>query len=105
MSNLHDWTASTLGHGETMCARCKITNREAAVLGEMNSCPVRPPLDLAETVEVKMTRGQAAACIIALGLCSGAMPSRILEERGEAACEALQAVAPIGVITRALREE
>lgn len=35
----HDWKPSTLGHGETMCARCKITNREAAVLGELQ-CPI-----------------------------------------------------------------
>lgn len=34
----HDWQPSTLGHGETMCAACKITNREAAVLGE-DECP------------------------------------------------------------------
>lgn len=37
----HDWTPSMLGHGETMCTRCKITNREAAVLGE-NNCPGEP---------------------------------------------------------------
>lgn len=30
----HAWVPSTLGHGERMCANCKITNREAAVLGE-----------------------------------------------------------------------
>lgn len=30
----HDWVRSTLEHGETMCSRCSITNREAAVLGE-----------------------------------------------------------------------
>lgn len=34
----HDWTASTLGHGESMCRKCGITNREAAVLGELNVC-------------------------------------------------------------------
>lgn len=37
----HDWVPSTHGHGETMCSRCRITNREAAVLGETNGpCPV-----------------------------------------------------------------
>lgn len=35
---LHDWTPSTLGHGETMCKRCFITNREAAALGQLNRC-------------------------------------------------------------------
>lgn len=34
----HDWVKSTLGHGETMCRVCFITNREAAVLGE-RQCP------------------------------------------------------------------
>jgi hypothetical protein len=35
---LHDWTESTLGHGELMCRRCRMTNREAAVLGELYAC-------------------------------------------------------------------
>jgi|SRR6266404_1436599 len=39
----HDWVKSTLGHGETMCSRCCITNREAAVLGVADSCDVTPP--------------------------------------------------------------
>lgn len=34
----HDWIPSTLGHGEVMCRNCKITNREAAVLGLLNEC-------------------------------------------------------------------
>lgn len=34
----HNWIPSTLGHGETMCSRCKITNREAAALGESLIC-------------------------------------------------------------------
>lgn len=34
----HDWVPSRLGHGETMCRVCLITNREAAVLGE-HQCP------------------------------------------------------------------
>lgn len=38
----HDWIKSTLGHGETMCARCFVTNREAAVLGISNECDVPP---------------------------------------------------------------
>lgn len=28
----HSWVRSTLGHGETMCSRCFMTNREAAAL-------------------------------------------------------------------------
>jgi hypothetical protein len=38
----HDWIPSTLGHGETMCRRCFITNREAAAIGE-HECSVSPP--------------------------------------------------------------
>lgn len=38
----HDWIKSTLGHGETMCSRCFVTNREAAALGISNSCDVQP---------------------------------------------------------------
>lgn len=29
---MHDWIKSTLGHGETMCSRCFITDREAAAI-------------------------------------------------------------------------
>lgn len=36
----HNWIKSTLGHGESMCSRCFITNREAAVLGKLNECDV-----------------------------------------------------------------
>lgn len=39
---LHDWVKSTLGHGEQMCRRCLITNREAAVLNRLNECDVPP---------------------------------------------------------------
>ena len=42
--DLHEWTRSTLGHGETMCRHCGITNREAAVLGQTNGpCPNKKP--------------------------------------------------------------
>lgn len=34
----HVWIKSTLGHGERMCSRCKITNREAAALGLLHKC-------------------------------------------------------------------
>lgn len=34
----HEWVESKLGHGETMCRRCLMTNREAAVLGALNHC-------------------------------------------------------------------
>lgn len=39
----HDWVKSTLGHGETMCSRCFITNREAAVIGASEICNVPTP--------------------------------------------------------------
>lgn len=39
----HNWVSSTLGHGETMCSRCWVTNREAAVLGIADTCDVPPP--------------------------------------------------------------
>jgi hypothetical protein len=38
----HEWIKSTLGHGETMCSRCFVTNREAAAIG-MAECDVPPP--------------------------------------------------------------
>lgn len=34
----HRWVKSTLGHGDTMCSACFITNREAAVLGRLDRC-------------------------------------------------------------------
>ena len=30
--NEHNWIRSTYGHGETMCTKCGVTNREASVL-------------------------------------------------------------------------
>ena len=41
----HEWIKSTLGHGETMCKRCFVTNREAAAIG-MDSCDADPGEDL-----------------------------------------------------------
>lgn len=38
----HDWVPSTLGHGETMCSRCLVTNREAAAI-RMFECEPSPP--------------------------------------------------------------
>jgi hypothetical protein len=39
----HEWILSTLGHGETMCKFCHITNREAAVLRQTDEpCPNAP---------------------------------------------------------------
>lgn len=35
---MHNWVRSTLGHGEQMCSKCGITNREAAVLNKLNWC-------------------------------------------------------------------
>lgn len=39
----HDWVKSTLGHGEQMCSRCFVTNREAAALGMLDHCDPPPP--------------------------------------------------------------
>lgn len=39
---LHEWIKSDLGHGEAMCKNCKMTNREAAVLGKLNDCDFEP---------------------------------------------------------------
>ncbi len=37
----HDWIKSTLGHGNTMCSRCFVTDLEAAAIG-MVECDVPP---------------------------------------------------------------
>lgn len=50
MANPHDWKPSTLGHGETQCSRCHITNREAAALGE-DECPNAPADHMTDTDE------------------------------------------------------
>lgn len=42
MPYLHDWIPSTLGHGESMCKRCCMTNREAMALRCFNDCSVPP---------------------------------------------------------------
>lgn len=34
----HRWAKSKLGHGEFMCAKCFMTNREAAALGQTYKC-------------------------------------------------------------------
>ena len=38
----HNWIDSTLGHGESMCSRCFITNREASAIGA-HECDAPPP--------------------------------------------------------------
>lgn len=35
---MHTWIASRLGHGNKMCSKCFITDREAAALGCLNEC-------------------------------------------------------------------
>ena len=45
----HDWIRSMLGHGETMCRRCFVTNREAAVLGMLNDCDAPIPCETVES--------------------------------------------------------
>lgn len=47
----HDWVKSTLGHGETMCRNCFITNREAAALGCLEVCDVPPRATLKQSLE------------------------------------------------------
>lgn len=47
----HTWIKSTLGHGESMCSKCFITNREAAVLGKMNTCSASNPASAVTDVE------------------------------------------------------
>lgn len=42
---LHKWVPSTLGHGDAMCAHCRVTNREAAVIGILNHCDRAPEQD------------------------------------------------------------
>lgn len=38
MPKPHNWIASTLGHGDLMCADCHITNLEASALGVVGTC-------------------------------------------------------------------
>jgi hypothetical protein len=63
----HDWVKSTLGHGEAMCSRCKITNREAAVLGLLNICDV-PPASPTDTYTAangeELPRGEPGTTIV-----------------------------------------
>lgn len=54
MTLKHDWIPSTLGHGELMCARCKMTNREAVALRKLNRCEEkRTEEELADRVHLK----------------------------------------------------
>lgn len=41
-SGQHDWIPSTLGHGETMCRHCCVTNCEAAAIGVLERCDKAP---------------------------------------------------------------
>ena len=38
----HNWVKSQLGHGEAQCKYCYATNREVAVIGDLNHCPDAP---------------------------------------------------------------
>ena len=45
----HNWVPSTLGHGETMCRDCWMTNREAAALRCTEVCePLVEAMDSGE---------------------------------------------------------
>lgn len=39
----HNWTKSTLGHGNLMCRRCFATDLECMALGDIDHCNVLPP--------------------------------------------------------------
>lgn len=40
MNTPHHWQKSPYGHGEWACTYCLATNREIAVIGDPNHCPV-----------------------------------------------------------------
>lgn len=64
-------------------------------------------LDLNEVVELKVTRKDAAVLVIALGLSTGRMPGGIeggLEGAADRLCDALQTVAPVGVVVRTMAD-
>lgn len=58
--NPHDWVPSKLGHGESMCRKCMITNREAAALGRMNTCSVEAPRE-AQVIKLRRRRDAVSA--------------------------------------------
>ena len=35
----HHWVPSPYGHGDMACTYCLATNREIAVIGDLNHCP------------------------------------------------------------------
>lgn len=54
----HKWVKSTLGHGEMMCVHCKGTNREIAVIGDLDHCddaPAAMPLDAQPPLALTVT--------------------------------------------------
>ncbi len=58
----HVWEKSVLGHGDLMCSRCKVTDREAGALGEMNICMwVDPP---ASSADLQQRQGRDADIIL-----------------------------------------
>lgn len=55
----HTWVPSTLGHGDTMCSRCFVTNREAAALQIMDACDApAPPAANENTAARKWTQDE-----------------------------------------------
>lgn len=61
----HDWILSTLGHGDTMCRRCLMTNLEAAALGLSIKCDV-PPKETAVPESKEMPRYRCHKIVHAL---------------------------------------
>jgi hypothetical protein len=49
----HNWQASHYGHGEMACTYCLATNREIAVIGELNHCPERHALEYPATARLE----------------------------------------------------
>ena len=60
----HKWVKSTLGHGEQMCEYCKGTNRELAVLGELDHCTAAPPEGIAARDAVIEEQVQAVVAAV-----------------------------------------
>lgn len=62
----HDWIKSTLGHGNTMCRCCFITDLEAAAIGVSDSCDgasaaaLRPTVDRSDDDESEGWREKGA---------------------------------------------
>lgn len=69
----HDWIPSSLGHGETMCRYCYGTNRELAVLGQLNHCDKAPDPNDPDRIKkraIMAMAGTICACDLTDGFCA-----------------------------------